>query len=137
MGNYPDENKSAFVEAQYLLTGAGYKVISPWESPLNDVDYPNKENLKWEDYIEADLKLMLNRGFEGVAVLNNAEWSPGSRAEVQLAMMLRKPVLPLEIWLQKADFAAGRNYQTSSLYDVKVINNVANDGYYTRYLGRI
>lgn len=100
ISHYPNDNREAFDLAELILNNAGYEAVSPFISELNHPDYPDKHLLKYEDYLTKDLEILLK--CDGVAVLSGAEWSEGSRLEVDVALRLKKPVLSIMMWLSKA-----------------------------------
>lgn len=102
ISHYPNENRNAFDIAEIRLKAAGYDVLNPFSSPLNDPDYPDKASLTFPIYLREDLGMVLKS--DAIAILPGAEWSRGSRLEVDVAMGLEMPVLTVELWLKKAGY---------------------------------
>lgn len=93
MAGYPEHNFPAFNAAAAALRNKGYVVLNPAEHQL-------APGLPREDYLRADLKLVLES--HGVALLPGWEPSWGANAEVATAHTIAIPCLPLTVWLAQS-----------------------------------
>lgn len=89
MSGLAQANYPAFNRAAELLEAAGYEVVNPANTELEAAHYV--------DFLREDLRWML--GCEGVATLDEWEFSTGARNEVQVAGILRMPVRSIGWWL--------------------------------------
>lgn len=99
MSGYPDCNYPAFNEVEEHLKFAGFEVVNP---------RLDGEGLHYVELLRRDLAGLLD--CQGVAVLPGWEFSTGARNEVQVAGVLRMPVLSPYEWLERGPG------QTSNLY---------------------
>lgn len=90
MSGYPHSNYPAFNSVSKLLREAGFEVVNPAE-------FGNGKH--YIDFLREDLRLMLD--CHGVAVLDNWWESVGARNEVQVAGLLKMPILPWSDWIQR------------------------------------
>lgn len=96
-----------FDAAEIRLRAAGYETVNPFCSDLNNPHYEGKDKITYEQYLRDDLKMLLE--CDAVAVLPEAEWSRGSRLEVDTAMHLAMPVLTVDRWLLNAGYGDHKN----------------------------
>ena len=82
-----------FTKAETILKQTGHEVINPCTVVLDD-------SATWEDYMKADIPLMLMCG--GVAVLPGWEASAGARLEVDIAQRLNMPIKDVYGWINEA-----------------------------------
>jgi uncharacterized protein DUF4406 len=94
MTGYPGFNFNAFAQAAMKLRSIGYVVEDPGEFGIAD-------NWTWFDYMRKDLAVVL--GSDGIATLDNWECSRGAQLEVYIAHQLHMPVMPVQVWLEKAN----------------------------------
>ena len=80
-----------FITAEAILKQTGHEVINPCTVVLAD-------NATWEDYMKADISLMLTCG--GVAVLPGWEASAGARLEIDIAQRLNMPIKDVYGWIK-------------------------------------
>ena len=85
--------KENFVKAKAILKQTEYEVVNPCDVLLGD-------NATWEDYMKADIPLML--ACNGVAVLPGWEASAGARLEIDIAQRLNMPVKDVYGWIHEA-----------------------------------
>lgn len=90
MTGYPHSNYPVFNSVSRLLREAGFEVVNPAE-------FGNGKH--YIDFLREDLRLMLD--CHGVAVLENWWESTGARNEVQVAGVLKMPVLPWVDWIDR------------------------------------
>lgn len=80
-----------FIKAETILKQAGHEVINPCAVVLDD-------SAIWEDYMKADIPLMLM--CDGVAVLPGWEASAGARLEVDIAQRLNVSIKDVYGWIK-------------------------------------
>jgi len=80
-----------FVKAESVLKQVEYEVVNPCDILLNG-------DATWEDYMKADIPLML--ACDGVAVLPGWEASAGARLEVDIAQRLNMPIKDVYGWIK-------------------------------------
>lgn len=95
MTGYEDFNYPAFFAAADQLRAVGYRVINP-------ADIGVHPGWTREDYLRVGLKRLIDYG-QGVALLPLWERSGGAQVETHVARQLGLPVLPLVIWLVRAE----------------------------------
>jgi len=80
-----------FIKAEAILKQAGHNVINPCTVLLDD-------SATWENYMKADIPLML--ACDGLAVLPGWEASAGARLEIDIAQRLNMPIKDVYEWIK-------------------------------------
>lgn len=88
-----DMNRPAFTTAAKWLRAAGHQVVNP-----HDIGEPAELLLPWEEYLRADLIVMLQE-CEALAQLPGWESSRGALLEAHVADSLRWEVKSWDSWL--------------------------------------
>lgn len=99
MTGIPEHNFPAFKQAAHQLRQFGYDVANP-------ADLGADPALRWEDYLRADLRLLLDCA--GVATLPGWQSSRGASLEVHVAKALRMGVRPVHQWPVLVGAVVGR-----------------------------
>lgn len=81
ISGYADYNLPAFDLAAKQLEGLGHAVINPCA-----LDGESERNLKWEDYLKRDLKLLVD--CDAIFLLDNWHFSRGAMLEFYVATNL-------------------------------------------------
>lgn len=92
MTGLPEDNKPLFHRVAQCLREAGLTVVNPAE-----LDLPG-ENLSRYDFYRRDVRVMMEKGVNVIAVLDGHEQSWGvHRVELPLAVGLQMAVMPLRM----------------------------------------
>jgi hypothetical protein len=95
MHGIPGYNYPAFNEATSVLRGLGYEVFNPAETAGGDTERPVSY------YMRASLGALLRA--ERVVTLPGWQYSDNARLEVQIALALDLPVVPLSMTVCDTD----------------------------------
>lgn len=86
MAGMPDHNFPAFNAAAKLFRELGFTVLNPVE--IGEAAYGNSPDVSPLDYLEQDLKLIMQYGCSSIALLPGWERSIGARLEVAYAITM-------------------------------------------------
>ena len=106
MRGYKQSNFPEFNRVAALLRSYGYEVCNPAEHDLETMAKTGQSiaELDLRDCIKFDLNWIIDHA-EGIALLDNAEYSKGARAECALADFLDLQSFHYSQWLNRAALA--------------------------------